>query len=303
MERPYSDLQLGSLEAFCAAAELASFTKAASALALTPAAVSRAIARLEARLGVRLFVRTTRRIRLTDAGEQYYQHCRSVLSQLAEAERQVTGSQIEPAGVIRISVPTTYGHHRILPLLPEFRARYPKVRIDAHVSNRNIDFAEEGFDLAVRIRAPEDSRLIVRKLEEAPIVTVASPVYLARCGTPQTPEQLNEHDCIQFALPSTGRKVPWLFLREGERFELETSGNYFCYEDVNACVVLARSGAGLLQTLRFLFEPELANGELVEVLQPYAGCSRQVSLLYPHGRHLPQRVRLFVDFLLEKLRS
>lgn len=142
----------------------------------------------------------------------------------------------------------------------------------------------------------------MRKLEDAPIVTVASPAYLTRCGTPQTPEQLAEHDCIQFALPSTGRKVPWLFLREGERFELETTGNYFCYEDVNACVVLARSGAGLLQTLRFLFEPSLASGELVEVLQPYAGCSRQVSLLYPQNRHLSQRVRLFVDFLLEKLR-
>ncbi len=302
MERPYSDLQLRSLETFCAAAELASFTKAASALSVTPAAISRAIARLEARLGVRLFVRTTRRIRLTEAGEQYFQRCRDILAQLAEAERQVAGHQIEPAGVIRISIPTTYGH-RILPLLPEFRARHPKVRIDAHVSNRNIDFAEEGFDLAVRIRAPKDSRLIVRKLEDSPIVVVASPAYLARCGTPQTLEDLAEHDCIQFALPSTGRKVPWQFMRDGELFELETNGNYYCYEDVNACLVLARAGAGLLQTLRFLFEPGLASGELVEVLQPYAGCSRQVSLLYPHGRHLPQRVRLFVDFLLEKLRS
>lgn len=303
MERPYSDLQLGSLETFCAAAELASFTKAASALGVTPAAISRAIARLEARLGVRLFVRTTRRIRLTEAGEQYFQHCRGILAQLAEAERQVTGHQTEPAGVIRISMPTTYGQHRILPLLPEFRARYPKVRIDAHVSNRNIDFAEEGFDLAVRIRAPKDSRLIVRKLEDSPIVVVASPDYLARCGTPRTPEDLAEHDCIQFALPSTGRKVPWQFMRNGERIELETNGNYYCYEDVNACVVLARSGAGLLQTLRFLFEPGLASGDLVEVLQPYAGCSRQVSLLYPDGRHLPQRVRLLVDFLLENLRA
>lgn len=302
MEQLYSDLQLSGLETFCAAAEWASFTKAATALGVTPAAISRAIARLETRLGVRLFVRTTRRIRLTEAGELYFQQCRDILAQLAEAERQVTGHQTEPSGVVRISIPTTYGH-RILPLLPEFRARYPRVRIDVHVSNRNIDFAEEGFDLAVRIRAPKDSQLIVRKLEDSPIVVVGSPAYLARCGTPQTPEDLAEHDCIQFALPSTGRKVPWQFMRDGELFELETNGNYYCYEDVNACVVLARSGAGLLQTLRFLFEPGLASGELVEVLQPYAGCSRQVSLLYPHGRHLPQRVRLFVDFLLEKLRS
>ncbi len=211
MKRNFDNILLGSIELFCLAAELGSFTSAANAASVTPAAVSRSVSRLEGRLGVRLFVRTTRLIRLTDAGHIYFQQCREALAQLVDAEREVTGAQSVPAGLLRISMPTPYGHYRVLPLLPEFRQRYPEVQVEIHLSNRNIDFAEEGYDLAIRGRAPTDSNLIARKLEDAELVLVASPSYIKRAGKPKSLEDLANHDCIQFELPSTGRRIPWPF--------------------------------------------------------------------------------------------
>jgi DNA-binding transcriptional LysR family regulator len=184
VRRQFDDVLLGSIELFCLAAEEGSFTAAALSAGVTPAAVSRSVARLEERLGTRLFVRTTRSIRLTDGGRSYYEQCRQALTQLVEAEREVTGKQLDPSGTLRISLPTTYGHHRLLPLLPEFRRLYPKVQVEVHLSNRNIDFVAEGYDMAVRVRAQPDSTLIARPLEDARLVVVASPEYLARAGTP-----------------------------------------------------------------------------------------------------------------------
>ncbi|SAL59687.1 LysR family transcriptional regulator [Caballeronia udeis] len=301
MQRQFEDLLLGSIELFCLAAELESFTVAANAASVTPAAVSRSVARLETRLGVRLFVRTTRQIRLTDAGRRYFEQCRQVLSLLADAEREATGQQTTPTGVLRISMPTPYGHYRVLPLLAEFRARYPGVTIETHLSNRNIDFAEEGFDLAIRGRAPSDSGLIARKIEDAELVVVASPAYLRNAGKLETPDDLVNHDCIQYALPSTGRNLPWVFNQEHEEAEMMTRGGYASSGDVLAGVTLARHGAGIFQTYRFIVDKDIAEGTLKELLIPYGGCSRPFVLIYPHARHLSSRVRSFVDFLMERL--
>jgi DNA-binding transcriptional LysR family regulator len=303
MQRQFEDVLLGSIELFCLAAELESFTTAATAASVTPAAVSRSVARLEARLGVRLFVRTTRQIRLTDAGRRYFEQCRQALGLLADAEREATGQQTTPSGVLRISMPTPYGHYRVLPLLAEFRARYPGVTVETQLSNRNIDFAEEGFDLAIRGRAPSDSGLIARKIEDAELVVVASPSYLRGAGKPKTPENLIDHDCVQYALPSTGRNLPWLFKQEGGMLEMMTRGNCGTSGDVLGGVTLARHGAGIFQTYRFIVEQDIAAGTLKELLIPYGGCSRPFVLIYPHARHLSSRVRSFVDFLMEKLGS
>lgn len=303
MERQFDDILLGSIELFCLAAEHGSFTSAANAAGITPAAVSRSIARLEERLGVRLFARTTRRISLTEGGQGYYERCRSALGQLAEAERALSGQQAVPAGRLRVSLPTTYGHFRVLPWLAEFRARYPEVELDLHLSNRNIDFSSGGFDLAVRAREPADSTLIARRLENADLVVVASPAYLERHGRPLTPDVLVNHECIQFERPSTGRHVPWLFKLDGEVREVVTHGHLICSEDVLAGVTLARHGAGLYQTHRYIVAEDLEEGRLVEVLKEWGGCSRPFHLIYPHGRHLPLRVRVFIDFLLEKAQS
>ncbi|MFC0397712.1 LysR family transcriptional regulator [Paraburkholderia rhizosphaerae] len=301
MQRQFDDLLLGSIELFCLAAELGSFTLAATAASVTPAAVSRSIARLEERLGVRLFVRTTRQIRLTDAGRHYFEQCRAALNQLVDAEREVTGQQTTPSGLLRISMPTPYGHYRVLPVLAEFRARFPNVQVETHLSNRNIDFADEAFDLAIRGKAPVDSTLIARKLEDAELVIVASPAYLKRAGTPQSIDELQMHDCIQFELPSSGRPVPWIFNDNGEELELVPHGGYGASGDVLAGATLARHDAGLFQTYRFVVESDLREGRLVEVLRDKGGRSRPFILLYPHARHLSSRVRAFVDFLVDKL--
>lgn len=304
MKRNFDDVLLGTIELFCLAAEAGSFTAAANAAGLTPAAVSRSVARLEDRLGVRLFVRTTRQIRLTDGGRIYFGQCREALAQLLDAERKVTGGQVAPAGLLRISLPTPYAHHRILPLLPEFRQRYADVQMEVHVSNRNIDFADEDYDLAIRGRAPDDSTMIARKLEDAELVLVAAPSYLKRAGKPKTLEDLQKHDCIQFELPSTGRRIPWMFHPNGDRdnkvVDIVTSGGYSCSEDVLGIVTLARSGAGVAQTYRFIVDKDIKNGELIELLPQFGGTSRPFYLIYPHARHVSLRVRTFVEFLVDK---
>jgi len=298
MQRHFDDMQLGSIELFVLAGEQGSFTAAAAMAGVTPAAVSRSISRLEERLGVRLFVRTTRQIRLTDGGRVYFEQCRQALSQLVEAEREVTGQQTAPSGKLRISVTTPYAHYRLLERVAAFRLQFPEVQVEVHISNRNIDFADEGYDLAVRGRAPQDSTLVARKMEDAALVLVAAPSYLKRRGKPKSLEELAGHDCIQFVLPSTGRLVPWQFMRDGTEIEMTGGDAIVCAEDFLGMSTLAVLGGGITQTYRFTVERELASGALVELLPQHGGCSRPFYLIYPHARHLSLRVRSFVDFLL-----
>lgn len=298
MSRSYDATMLGSIELFCHAAEAESFTIAATRAGLSPAAVSRAIGRLEARLGVRLFARTTRQVRLTDDGRAYYAQCRAALDRLQDAEREIGERQRIARGVVRISLPTPLGHHRVLPLLPRFREQHPEVDIEVHLDNRNIDFTADGYDLAIRGRAPPDSGLVARRLVDAELVVAAAPDYLRRRGTPTRLADLERHECLQFVLPSTGQLIPWLFRDGGVDVELATSGGVACSGDLLGMVTLARHGGGLVQTYRFIVEDDLAGGRLAEVLQPYGGRSRPFSLLYPANRHMPLRVRVLVDFLV-----
>ncbi|HRK86917.1 MAG TPA: LysR family transcriptional regulator [Alcaligenes faecalis] len=301
MNRKFEGLHLSSIELFCLVADHSGFSSAAHHAGLTAAAVSRSIARLEARLGVRLFHRTTRQVRLTSAGERYRAECRRALDVLAEAEREVSGGQTQPSGKLRISLPTSYGHYRILPLIAQLRNRYPQISLDLHLSNQNIDFVADNFDLAVRARVPADSGLIARKLEDAPLVIVAAPQYLQGRNAPTTPADLQQHECIQFILPSSGLPVPWLFTHGKQILEHSITTGLQCHEDILGPVTLARHGAGIAQTYRFLVDNDLRTGRLVELLPDYAGASRPFSLIYSANRHMPLRLRVVIDFLLEKL--
>jgi DNA-binding transcriptional LysR family regulator len=301
MARAFDAMQLGSIELFCRSAELGSFTAAAAAAGVTPAAVSRSVGRLEGRLGVRLFVRTTRQIRLTDDGRVYYEQCQQGLLQIADAGRLVTGQQVVPVGALRISAPTTYAHYRLFPMLPRFVAAYPKVQIEISVSNRNIDFVEEGFDLAIRLGTPQDSRLVARKLEDATLGLFASPDYLKRHGTPKNLADLKKHDCIQFVLPSTGRPLPWLLREGGEDVERTLGGSVRVFDDVLGCFNHARAGGGMVQIYHFIAGEAVRRGELVEVVKRCGGRTRPFSVLYPQNRHMSARVRAFVDFLVSEV--
>lgn len=301
--RTFDPVQLGSIEQFCKAAELGSFTAAAEFLGLTPASVSRSISRLEERLGIRLFSRTTRRIRLTGEGELYWRECQRALEQIAEVERAITGNQKLPSGTLRISVGTLYANYRLLPLLPRFTEAYPQIDLELNISNRVVDFVEEGYDLAIRLGIPRDSRLIAHKLEEASVGIFATPEYLARRGAPQTLDDLASHDCIQFVLPSTGRAMPWIFRdHDGKDIDFAFRSRLRVHDDAMGCISWAAAGGGLFQIYHFIAEAAARRGELVEVLQAYGSRSRQFSILYPQNRHLSARVRAFVDFMLSTVR-
>lgn len=302
--RSFDPVQLGSIELFCKAAELGSFTAAAEALGVTPASVSRSISRLETRLGVRLFARTTRQIRLTREGQLYHEQCRQALEQIAEAERFLTGQQKVPSGLLRISVGTPYAHYRLLPLLPRFQARYPQIELEVSIANHVIDFVEEGYDLAIRLGIPQDSRLIAHPLEDATLGVFAAPAYLQRRGTPHSVTELQQHDCIQFILPSTGRAMPWIFKdAQGRDMDFHFKSRQRIHDDVLGCVNWAIAGGGLFQIYHFIAQAAVQRGELVEVLQAAGHRTRRFSILYPHNRHLSARVRAFVDFLMEAVRQ
>lgn len=302
--RTFDPVQLGSIELFCRAAELGSFTAAAESLGLTPASVSRSISRLEARLGVRLFARTTRQIRLTSEGELYRQQCQQALEQIAEAERMITGTQKVPSGVLRISVGTPYAHYRLIPLLPSFQAAFPQIEVELNISNRVVDFIEEGFDLAIRLGVPQDSRLIAHPLEDASLGVFASPSYLERNGIPQEISDLNRHKCIQFILPSTGRAMPWIFKdASGKDVDFSFRSNQRVQEDVLGAINWTKAGGGLFQIYHFIAQEAVDRGELIEVLRDAGGRVRPFSILYPQNRHLSARVRAFVDFITQAVRA
>ncbi len=302
MARGDDTQMLGSIELFCKTAELQSFTKAGVQAGVTQAAVSRSVSRLEARVGVQLFVRSTRSVRLTERGRAYYDQCRQALGQLAEAERELTGEQAVTSGLVRMSLPTSYGHYRVLPILGEFRRAYPDIRLDIQLSNQSADLFADGIDLAIRARNTPDSGLIARKLEDAELVVVGSAAYLASRGTPQSLDDLGRHDCIQFERPRTGQVIPWLLRDGGKDVEVGTAGAICISDDVLGLVTAALAGLGLAQTYRFIVADDLASGRLVEVMQQFGGAARPMSILYPSQRHMPQRVRVFVEFLLEKCR-
>ena len=290
--------QLTTIALFCKSAELGSFSAAANAMGLTPAAVSRGVGRLEDRLGIELFRRTTRSMSLTDDGRLYFEQCRAAIAQIDDAEKTITGEQIEPRGLLRISAPSTYAHYRLLPRLADFKSRYPLIELDINIANRNIDFVEDGYDVAVRLGTPPDSRLIARKLEDAPVGVYATPTYLKKHGTPTGLLDFKDrkaHTLLPFVLPSTGKALPWIFMQEGRQIELLPNSTVRVSEDPLGCVVLARAGTGLVQTFSWIADSY--GNELIEVLRPFSGCCRPFYLLYPQNRHQSAKVRALVDFL------
>jgi DNA-binding transcriptional LysR family regulator len=290
--------QLSTIQMFCKASELGSFTGAAQTLGLTPAAVSRGIARLEKRLGVSLFERTTRSMQLSNEGALYYEQCKSALTQIDEVERNLSGRQIQASGRLRISLPTTYAHYRLIPHLPEFIRQFPDIELELNISNRNIDFVEEGFDLAIRLGTPPDSRLVARHLEDARLGIYASESYLRNKGRPKSLKELTDpaskHQLLGFVLPSSGKVMPWLFTEHGKPIELSPKTKFQVTDDPLGCVNLANSGLGLVQTFEWIAKQA---PNLQEVLKPFNNRTRAFHLLAPKSRLLSARVRAFVDFI------
>ncbi len=302
MEASLYNNKLSSIQIFCKAAELQSFSACASALGLTPAAVSRSIARLEERLGVRLFARSTRKIRLTDEGNLYFEECVHVLRQLEDAERLITGSLGKPSGLLRISMPTTYGHCRAMPVIQQYRELYPAVDVEINIANTNVDFIKEGYDLAIRMGTPKDSRLVARKLEDAQLGIYASAEYLKTWGTPKKISDISKHQCIQFIMPASGKPLPFTLYEKGKEAQVEPQRRTLFTGDVLGCITYAATGGGLVQTYDFIARQKQYS-HLVEVLKTFRGASRPFSLLYPQQKMMPAKTRAFIDLMVKECRS
>jgi DNA-binding transcriptional LysR family regulator len=286
---------LGDVEVFLAVTELGSLTAAAVSLSTTASVISRAVARLEKRLGNQLLRRTTRSLSLTDAGRVYVEQARAAFALFDNAERAMQGQGQALTGRVRLSVPTTYAHFRLPPLLQAFARQHPQVQVELNITNRNVDLVAEGFDLAIRLGRLPDSTLVARKLEAAPLRLVASPDYLRRAGTPHTLDELAQHACIAFVMPSTGRTSPWVF-REGEAdIDWTPRGGIEVSDDVLGVVSLAAQGMGICQSYDFIVRERIERGDLVELLPQLAGRTRDFSVIYAPHRGLSGGARALID--------
>ncbi len=288
----------GEMAVFTAIVEQGSLSAAARMLGLTPSAVSRIVARIETRLGVRLLVRTTRTLTLTTEGEAYLRAARRILADLTEVEGAIA-DQASPRGRLRVTASLAHGRLYIVPLLGDFTARYPGILIDLNLSDRIVDVLAGQADVAVRFGQLADSPLTARKLGENGRVVVASPGYLARHGAPQVPEDLLAHNCMSF---NFRRAEPgWPFRRDGRDYALAVTGSIEA-NNGESLAQLARAGIGVARVGRFAVVDDLASGALVPLLESFNPQDREpLHALFVGGTAMAARVRVFVDFLVERL--
>lgn len=288
---------LADVEVFLIVAEKLSISAAAIYLSTTPSVISRTITRLEKKLGIQFFRRTTRHLSLTEAGQLYYEKMQHAFQLIDHAERVIQGEQLQISGKIKLSVPTTYGHYRLPPLLEKFLLQYPDIQIEISISNRNVDLIAEGFDLAIRQGHLPNSSLVARPLELSPLQLVASPNYLKRMGIPQTLEELNHHQCIAFELPSSGKVIPWFFKDIDQETQWTPTNRILVKEDILGVVSLAESGLGICQSYSFIVNEKIRQGKLQPLLEAYAGYTRPFSLLYAQHKHMSSATRALINFL------
>ena len=290
----------GELAVFEAAARAGSFSGAARVLDLTPSAVSRTVARTEARLGVRLVIRTTRSLTLTAEGEAYLQAARRILTDLDDAE-QAIADQGAPRGRLRVSVSQSHGRLHVVPLLGDFTALYPHILVDINLTDAVVDIAAGQADVGVRSGPLDDSGLTARKISQTRRVIVASPDYLARRGTPRVPEDLHAHNCLNF---NFRRAEPvWPFVRDGQEFRLTVQGGIEA-NNGETLGQLAADGVGITRVGAFSVAEAIAAGRLVSLLEDFnPGDVENTHAVFVGGANTPARVRVFVDFLAERLRA
>jgi LysR family transcriptional regulator, regulator for bpeEF and oprC len=269
---------LSGLLAFVHAAEARSFTLAAHRLGISPSGISKAISRLESRHGVRLLQRTARSITLTPEGSAYHERCKKILADLEEAEHVLTDAHKSPRGLLRITLPLSIGRLHFARMLAEFARQYSEVQLEIHVSDRITDLVEDKFDVAIRIGKLSDSRLVARRLA--------------------SPEDLLQHNCIQFEVPNTGRAQPWKFQREQRRISVPVRGN-LRLDHAEAMVEAALAGTALIQISSYVTAPAIARGQLRPVLTAYQVDSPPIWALYPQNSNLTPRHRAFVDFMVK----
>jgi len=289
------------LETFVAVVEAGSFVLAAEKLRISKSVASRIVAELEERLGGRLLQRTTRRLSLTEAGQAYFERCLQILDEIAEADSAVGRFSSEAVGVLKVNAPLTFGTRYLAHCWGPFLERHPKVRLDVTLIDRQVDLVSEGFDMAVRITAQlQESSLIASKLASSKVVMCATPAYLERHGTPQSPAELARHEMISYAYWHGGDMVR---LASAEGSEGVRIAPRLRVNNGDTCRAAALNGLGIILQPTFIVGEDLAAGRLVEILPAWHTDEVGVYAVYPVRRHLSGKVRALVDFLADAFRD
>jgi len=287
--------RLKQIESFVAVATKGSLTAAAQAAEVAPAVIGRRIDALEERLGVKLLVRTTRRITLTHEGSAFLEDCQRILSDIANAEASVSAGGVKASGHLRVTAPAGFGRRHVATLVPGFLAQHPEVSLSLNLSDRVVDIVNEGFDLAVRVGDMPDSSLVSVRLADNRRLCVAAPAYLKRAGTPATPADLARHQCLTLSSDASQTRG-WAFTVDGEVQHLRPGGRLDC-SDGQVLHAWCLQGLGVAWRSTWEVEADLASGALVALLDDFASPPNGIYAVVPQRKHLPLRVRLWIDFL------
>jgi DNA-binding transcriptional LysR family regulator len=293
-------VDLLALQTFVRIADSGSLSAAARASGRSLPAVSRSLVQLEADLGVRLLHRTTRRIHLTDAGAQYLERCRRILAEVEEANASISDLGRALAGPVTVTAPILFGQMHVASVVTEFLSLHPGVSVNLILTDRYVNIVEEGIDLAVRIGKLTDSGLVARKLGEVRRVACASPAYLKRKGTPKSPKDLADHNCLQFS--GLSPTPYWEFVEAGKARQVRVQGTFSATHGA-AVIDAARGGLGIVRALSYQLQAAVAAGELRVLLQRFEPAPIPVNAVLPTGRMLPARVRALADLLQERMKG
>lgn len=280
---------------FTRVVECHSFTSAALTLNMQKSTVSRRIAQLESRLGVRLLNRTTRKLRLTEVGQAYYERCRQIMQEFAEAEQAIMQLQSEPTGLLRVSSPIEFGQLFLGGVVGEFMCRYPAIRVDVELTTRVVNPVEEGVDIVIHLGRPQDSSLVARAILASPRQLYASPEYLAQYGVPQRVEDLAAHRCIQ-TVRDEGRK--WQFQEPHTSVAITP---VMTVNNITFAREAAIAGSGIINVPAFIAESHVEEGKLYRVLEDVVLPSSELYALYPSRRFQAMKVKAFIDFMIQRL--
>ena len=276
--------------------ELSSFSRAAEQLALPRASATQIVKQLEKRLGTQLLARTTRSVAVTPDGQVYYQRCLGILADMDEAEAIFCERDRPPQGVLRLDIASPLCRLVLMPALPAFTARYPGIRLEVGVGDRPIDVLREGVDCVLRIGELRDWPLVARRLSEFPQVTCASADYLEAWGEPTTLDEIGGHQMVGYLSPSIGKALPLAFVVDGSLESRELPAQV-AVNNGEAYVAAALAGLGIIQVSRYLVADALREGRLREILVPWQPPPLPLHVLYPSGRQLSVRLRVFLDWL------
>lgn len=291
-----------AMRAFARVVETGSFTRAAHTLQLSRTTVTQLVQQLEGHLRLRLLNRTTRRVSVTADGAAYYPRIVRLLAELEEVEGGLGEAAAQPRGRLRVDVPGPYARLRLVPALPDFQARYPEIQLDIGVSDREVDVIADNVDCVIRGGAPADPALVARPLARLPIGFHASPGYVQRFGVPEHPRALEgpDHHTVGFLSPRSGRARVFTAQRGAERVEVQ--GRYSIgFDDGNAYLAAGLAGLGVVALPSYMAEPHVARGELLPVLHDWQLPQMPMHVMFPPNRHMSQRLRVFIDWVVETL--